>query len=229
MPSEKTKPGLLTEKLDFEAVDSPQNHTEYDFASLFDDSLVSSDATKEVTDASPSTVAASPTPDITPIAMNRGSGTAGAAPGIDDFAWPEKKKSKAATKEKNDYFGRYAALFALIGFIIVFLVIFYVRSNNDAVASYIVLPQTVANINDQVIRIQVTIQVAPDDRGWLQDNKKLLTDLFQIEAANIDPDDLHSEEGFDKVRDSIRVALNKKMNTDKIESVLISQLLTQSR
>ena len=220
MPSEKTKPGLLTEKLDFEAVDAPADHAEFDFASLFDTPVTPVEE--------PSSAQVSPSVAAIPDVANKPPALA-ATPGIDDFKWPEKKKATSATKEKNDHFGRYAAVIALIGFIAVFLVIFYVRSNNDAVASYIVLPQTVANINDQVIRIQITIQVAPGDRDWLQDNKKLLTDLFKIEAANIDPDDLHSEEGFDKVRESIKVELNKKMNTDKIESVLINQLLTQSR
>ncbi|MFZ6771871.1 flagellar basal body-associated FliL family protein [Undibacterium sp. SXout7W] len=222
MSSEKSKPGLLTEKLDFEAVDSPVGHAEFDFASLFDAPVTPAEEQSSAT-APPGAAA------IQDAANKPSVLAATPGPGIDDFKWPEKKKTASVAKEKNDHFGRYAAIIALIGFIAVFLAIFYVRSNNDAVASYIVLPQTVANINDQVIRIQVTIQVAPNDRDWLQDNKKLLTDLFKIEAANIDPDDLHSEEGFDKVREAIKVELNKKMNTDKIESVLINQLLTQSR
>lgn len=223
MSSEKPKSALLTEKLDFEAVDAPSSgDADFDFEHLFDTPLVQPESPLTNVVEQENVISALVKPVIGPKHPDTN--------GTRNDRLSDKKKAKPGAKAKNDQFGRYAAVFALIGFLILFLSVFYVRSNNDnSVASYVVLPQTVANINGQMLRIQVTIQVAPSDQDWLQENKKILSNLFQIEVAKIDPDDLHTEAGINNVREFLKTQLNNAMKTDKIESVLINELLTQNK
>ena len=75
----------------------------------------------------------------------------------------------------------------------------------------------------------MTIQVSQKDKDWLNSHKKSLTELFPIVITKINPADLHSEQGFDRVREQLRQELNQGSGSDKIESVLINELLTQSR
>jgi flagellar basal body-associated protein FliL len=55
-----------------------------------------------------------------------------------------------------------------------------------------------------------------------------LSDIFPIVVAKINPEDLHSEEGFERVREMLRSELNQSLATDKIDSVLINELLMQN-
>jgi len=91
------------------------------------------------------------------------------------------------------------------------------------------MPQTVVNLQDEVVRIQVTLQVENQDRDWLGSHKRALSDLLPIALTKIDPDDLHSEQGLEHLREQLRKDLNQGMETDKIQSVLVNELLTQSR
>lgn len=145
---------------------------------------------------------------------------------------PVLTKKKAANQKDltPDRFGLYAAIIVLLGFAVLLAIFFYIRSVNSNAAglSYFDLPRQVVNLNGQVIRVQVTIQVRTEDREWLFENKKTLTDVFQIEVGKIDPEDLHSEAGFDKVRAQFKADLNNALGTDKVESVLINELLVQN-
>ncbi|MFZ6746543.1 flagellar basal body-associated FliL family protein [Undibacterium sp. JH2W] len=207
MSKDRSKASILSAQLDFEAIDGsePQKPVpELDFEA---------DEPEAAASAPKATPVRHPPPAYTPK-----------TPALE----------RKAVKKKdigNDRFGVYAAVIVLVGFSILLAIFFYIRSVNSNAAglSYFVLPQQVANLNGQVVRMQVTIQVRTADSDWLFENKKLLTNLFQIEFAKIDPDDLHSEEGFDTVRAQLKSGLNQALQTDKIESVLINELLMQNR
>lgn len=213
MSKDRSKASLLSAQLDFEAIDgSEPNKT--DPALDFDMGAGTS------------------------AAQAKGPAPKGSASPIPNSAPASKPRTPALAKKtvKNpgvtkDRFGIYAAIIVMLGFACLLAIFFYIRSatSNAAGLSYFVLPQQVANLNGQVVRMQVTIQVRTEDKEWLFENKKVLTNIFQIEFAKIDPDDLHSEEGFDTVRAQLKSGLNSALQTDKIESVLINELLMQNR
>jgi flagellar basal body-associated protein FliL len=84
-------------------------------------------------------------------------------------------------------------------------------------------------MDGQVIRMQVNIQVKNADRDWLAKNKQALTEMFPITMTTIEPDDLKTEDGLERIREQMRVDLNQRLATDKVQSVLLNELLTQNR
>ena len=210
MSKDRSRASILSAQLDFEAIDGSAPKAPVDASFDADAGADSQAPAKPVAKPISSTSAAAQTP-------------------VSRKPAPAKKSSKKDIS--TDRFGLYAAIIVLFGFSVLLAIFFYIRTVNANAAglSYYVLPQQVANINGQVIRMQVTIQVRTEDKEWLLENKKLLTNLFQIEFAKIDPDDLHSEEGFDNVRAQFKTGLNQALKTDRIESVLINELLMQNR
>ncbi|BBB59649.1 hypothetical protein UNDKW_1376 [Undibacterium sp. KW1] len=215
MSKDRSKASLLSAQLDFEAIDGsePQktgNALDFEAGQATSAVQAKGAAAKISTGSSSAINAASASSSRTAALAQK----------------PAKKPGVV-----KDRFGLYAAIIVLFGFAILLAIFFYIRSvgSNAAGLSYYVLPQQVANLNGQVVRMQVTIQVRTEDKEWLFENKKVLTNIFQIEFAKIDPDDLHSEEGFDTVRAQLKSGLNSALQTDKIESVLINELLMQNR
>ncbi|MFZ6689237.1 flagellar basal body-associated FliL family protein [Undibacterium sp. SXout11W] len=243
MANDKSKASLLSAQLDFEDVGKPSGKSEsLDFFDLDFDVDSRPDMLEEH-------LPSPPLPDqINPIITEQQfsvSGSAAQVASVKEQAIPEllkpkksafdtkslKKTNNSKKKNGNDNFAFYAAIFALCGFFVVFVAIFYVKviANESDTPTYLTLPETVVNIEENVIRIKVTIQVERKDRDWLNNNKMMLMQLLPIAVIKIDPDDLHSEEGFDLVREKLRVELNKEMKTDKIQSVLLDQLLMKTR
>ncbi len=142
------------------------------------------------------------------------------------------KESKASTAKNSgrDNFTTYAAIIALVGFIAIFGAIVYTKQiKSDALTpSYLTLPQNVVTVDDQTIRMVITVQVASADSGWLAKHKQALADLFPIVMTTIDVNDLNTEEGMDSAREKLRTELNSRLQTDKIQAVLVDELLTRS-
>ena len=142
------------------------------------------------------------------------------------------KDSKTSTAKDSgrDNFTTYAAIIALVGFIAIFGTIVYTKQiKSDALTpSYLTLPQNVVTVDDQTIRMVITVQVSSADGGWLAKHKQALSDLFPIVMTTIDVNDLNTEEGMDRAREKLRTELNSRLQTDKIQAVLVDELLTRS-
>ncbi|MFZ6656599.1 flagellar basal body-associated FliL family protein [Undibacterium sp. TJN19] len=227
MPKDRSRASILSEQLDFEGVDG-SNPKVPDSAALNFETETSAGA---------STAATMNKPANTSLASTSGSGTSTRTSRPAVKSAPA-KKTASVTKtsarkgvQARDRFGIYAAIIVLLGLAIMLALFFYVRTVNYNAAglAYATLPQQVANVDGQVVRMQITIQVRDEDSEWLSENKKSLANLFQIELGKVNPDDLHSETGFELVRAQLKAGLNKSMQTDKIESVLINELLMQNR
>ncbi|MFZ6759012.1 flagellar basal body-associated FliL family protein [Undibacterium sp. Ji50W] len=210
MPKDRSKASLLSEQLDFESINGESGAPEN--GALEFEVEPPASAAKSASSAAQRPAAASKRPAPKKPAL-------------------ERKPVKVAKASEPDHFGRYAALIILCGFAILLAIFFYFRTptGNAAGLSYIELPQQVAYVEGQVVRMKVTIQVRDEDREWLFENKKTLATYYQIELAKVNPDDLHSEAGFELVRVQLKDGLNKALKTDKIESVLINELLMQNR
>lgn len=213
MPKDRSKASLLSEQLDFESIDGESKASE---RGALEFELEPPATTKPSASSAQRSAAAGKRP---------ASSTASKKPAL------ERKLGKVTKAAEPDHFGRYAALIILCGFAILLAIFFYFRTihGNAAGLAYIELPQQVAYVDGQVVRMKVTIQVREEDKDWLFENKKTLATYYQIELAKVNPDDLHSEAGFELVRAQLKEGLNKGLQTDKVESVLINELLMQNR
>ena len=240
MPNEKNKASLLSAQLDFEGVASPQVKSE---ALDFFDLDIDAGARTDMLEAYLPSPTLPDTPSVeqkTPDTNTEIQSAAVKEPLVPELLKPPKpvtrfdrgtNSNKKKKDSKSDNFAFYAAIVALCGFLAVFVAIFYVKviDDNGDTPIYLTLPETVVNVEDNVVRIKITIQVERKDREWLNSNKVLLMQLLPIVMTRIDPDDLHSEEGFDLVREKLRVELNRETKSDKIQSVLLDQLLMKTR
>ncbi|MFZ6850135.1 flagellar basal body-associated FliL family protein [Undibacterium sp. RuRC25W] len=244
MPNDQNKNALLSANLDFETVKfTPVNSAPVDFFDLESDSHTRSDLLEAFLPSSSLTGEESVVAEAESISVLKeaeipldviAAPVTVSSAVVDHSGIAPRESNKVSTRkngQKTDNFALYAALVALCGFVIVFGVIFHVGGirDNTNTPSYLTLPEQVSNFEGQVIRIKVTVQVDRKDRDWLSDNKIKLMALFPIVLTRINPDDLHSEKGFDAVREKLRAELNQEMRTDKIQSVLMDELLTQTR
>lgn len=139
------------------------------------------------------------------------------------------KKVKAAQSE--DRFTLYAATFVLITLIAITFSVYVFRDKNENAAglSYIELMQNLINDEGMVARMKVSIQVNSSDAEWLQLNKQGLNDVFSKEASTLDIESLRTPEGFNEAQETMRKRLNTALKTDKIQAVLLTELLLQNQ
>ena len=143
---------------------------------------------------------------------------------------PTRKKIHVVA-EKQDRFTLYAVTLVIIALIGISSAIYFtgLSERNSAGLSYIVLPQNIVNIDGLVARVQATIQVDDADKNWLQANKKTLSDSFAKEFSTLNLDNLRSPEGISDTQIELKKLLNVDLNTDKVEAVLLTDLLIQEQ
>lgn len=141
------------------------------------------------------------------------------------------KKRIYVEAEKQDRFTLYAVILVIISLVGISSAIYFtgLSERNSAGLSYIVLPQNIVNIDGLVARVQATIQVDDADKNWLQANKKALSDSFAREFSNLNLDILRSPQGISQTQIELKKILNIDLNTDKVEAVLLTDLLIQEQ
>jgi flagellar basal body-associated protein FliL len=134
-------------------------------------------------------------------------------------------------KQSEDRFTIYAAVIVLLSLIAITFSVYTFRDKDDNAAglSYIELSQTLLNEEGLIARMKVNIQVDTGDAEWLQENKKALNDRFAEAATKLDLESLRTPEGFNAAQDELRRGLNKTFQTDKIQAVLLTDLLVQNQ
>jgi hypothetical protein len=132
---------------------------------------------------------------------------------------------------KQDRFTLYAVIFVLLGLIIISTSIYVAKigQRNSAGLSYIVLPESIVSIDGLVARVQATIQVSADDKDWLQENKAALSGSFNKEMASLDLEALRNPDGIASAQLELKQLLNRDLKTDKVEAVLMTELLVQDQ
>lgn len=222
MTSKPSKTSLLSDKLEFEDVTKPSTGSDLDLPEEIKQAIAAEEAQLQA-QANADQVA--PAPIASPLKP-----AAPVKPAPDKSA-PVKKNPVAEKDEISDKFALRAALLALISLIVILTSTFVYKKvlRDDNLPGYVVLPQGVANIDGQIIRMQITIQVKDADKEWLIENKRILSDLFQIELAKLDLKELRTEQELEEARLRMRDNLNAAMATDKIEAVLINEFLSQNK
>ncbi|WP_394779860.1 flagellar basal body-associated protein FliL [Undibacterium sp.] len=150
----------------------------------------------------------------------------------DAFRRTTVRKIPAKVSRRKDNFAQYAAAIALIGTLLFAGGIYsYVQRDpaNEAALSYSALPVAVINVDGQVARLQVTIQVDAEDQEWLEQNKKVIQEIFQIVVSKTNPLDLRTPEGFEAMQAQLKDEINSQMKVDKVQAVLLTELMMQSR
>lgn len=144
---------------------------------------------------------------------------------------PEQKTTIKNTKKvSSDKFALYAAIVVLLFFGIAASFIYVGRNlRNEAELSYLELKQTIVNDQGLVGRLTVTIQVNEGNEGWLDDNKLALDRQFQKELTLIDLETLRSKEGIEELQSELRRKFNQVLKTDKIEAVMVTEVLLQDQ
>jgi flagellar basal body-associated protein FliL len=223
MSDDKSKNKLLTSELDFEGLDdmlaSPRNNNQPEPLS----DLVF-DAPKEFVRKSEAPVnqVAKTSPPVRKAVIP--------AKIIDPPRMPVKKKIYVAPI-KQDRFTLYAVAVVIIALLAISSGVYFSRlgERNSAGLSYVVLPQIIVNVDGLVARVQATIQVDDADQDWLQDNKKTLSDSFSKKFLALNLEELRSAQGIANAQIELKELLNRDLNTDKVEAVLLTDLVIQEQ
>lgn len=143
---------------------------------------------------------------------------------------PVKKKIQVVAVQQ-DRFTLYAVAIVIVALLAVSSAIYFTRLNeqNSAGLSYIVLPQNIVNIDGLVARVQATIQVDDADQAWLQANKTALSESFLKKFSTLNLEDLRSPQGIANIQIELKRLLNIDLNTDKVEAVLLTDLVIQEQ
>ncbi|GGC70758.1 flagellar basal body-associated FliL family protein [Undibacterium terreum] len=150
----------------------------------------------------------------------------------DAFGRSQARKPAVSNLRRKDNFAQYAASLALVGMLLFAGGIYsYVQREptNEAALTYSALPPAVINVDGQVARLQVTIQVDAEDQEWLETNKKVIQEIFQIVVSRVNPLDLRTPDGFKAMQDELKKEINSQMKVNKVQAVLLTELMMQSR
>lgn len=141
------------------------------------------------------------------------------------------RKKIVVAPVKQDRFTLYAVAIVIVALLTVSFGIYFTRlgARNSAGLSYVVLPEIIVNIDGMVARVQATIQVNDADQGWLQDNKKTLGEDFAKKFATLNIEDLRNSKGIADAQSELKDLLNRDLNTDKVEAVLLTDLVIQDQ
>lgn len=132
-------------------------------------------------------------------------------------------------KKKSD---NTAFVTGVVGFFIALAVFayFYQAKSTKEVSSELAYAQLKPMIIEEtgvVGQMTAAVQVNEEDSGWLKDNEKAIYDAYKKEMESMKLDTLSSKEGFIEAQNELKRRLNLIFKTDKIQAVLITDLVLQ--
>ncbi len=144
---------------------------------------------------------------------------------------PINKTIPSKKKVASDRFAIIAASVVLLFFAGVALYIYLSRvaERNISNSTYAELKQNIVNDQGMVARLSVSVQVSKDDDEWLADNKAALNEQFRKELTSLDLETLRTKEGLQELQDELTRKLNLVFKTDKIQAVMVTELLLQDQ
>lgn len=229
MSKDKSKDNLLTSKLDFEGMDDLlPNSTDFLSELDFDASQAQSQARKSQAQEMLSPIAKP----LAPVPTRKKPEIPKKNVELPRMSVRRSTSTKASAKNNRlDRFTLFAVIIVVIGLIAISSGIYIARTadRNSAGLSYVVLPQSIVSVDGVVARAQATIQVSVDDQEWLQENKRALGDSFNRALATLDLDNLRNPNGIAEAQVELKELLNRDFKTNKVEAVLITELLIQDQ
>ncbi|MFZ6749445.1 flagellar basal body-associated FliL family protein [Undibacterium sp. Ren11W] len=206
MSKSPSKQDLLTSKLDFENIDGAEQTQKADVTAP---QAVFKSGTESPVENKKSPTASQPSPKMD----------------------VKLKSTKPAEPEKKDRLTQTIAGLVLLGLIAVTGLIYMYKdsSRNVSGLNYVTLPQIIVNMDGNVARLQVSVQIDMEDADWLKQHKKELENSFQRTIAAMNPDDLRSAKGIAETQLALKQQLNEDARSEKIQAVLITELLVQGK
>lgn len=144
---------------------------------------------------------------------------------------PINKTIPPKKKVASDRFAIIAASVVLLFFagVALFIYLGRVADRNISNSTYAELKQNIVNDQGMVARLSVSVQVSKDDDEWLADNKVALNEQFRKELTSLDLETLRTKEGLQELQDELTRKLNLVFKTDKIQAVMVTELLLQDQ
>lgn len=141
------------------------------------------------------------------------------------------RNRQAVLTAKKDRLTLYIAGFVMAGMIVMSYAIYLYTKEpyNPSGLSYVALPQMIINMDGNVARLQVSVQIDMADADWLKQHKNEVDDIFRRTIAARDPDQLRTQEGFAEAQQALKEELNAEMASEKIQAVLLTELLIQGK
>jgi len=140
------------------------------------------------------------------------------------------KKSSAKVVKKDNY-ARYVAIVivTMLAFFLALYAYTHAKEKIKNIENYQVLPQVVIQSEEQVVRLQMTIQVNENDQEWLKKNKTTINEIFKNTVNEIDPLTFRSNAGRIAVQEKLRDEINRQMTVSKVVDVLYTDMVIQTR
>ncbi|GGX04301.1 flagellar basal body-associated FliL family protein [Undibacterium macrobrachii] len=144
---------------------------------------------------------------------------------------PINKTIPPKKKVASDRFAIIAASVVLLFFagVALFIYLGRVADRNISNSTYAELQQNIVNDQGMVARLSVSVQVSKDDDEWLAENKAALNEQFRKELTSLDLETLRTKEGLQELQDELTRKLNLVFKTDKIQAVMVTELLLQDQ
>ena len=140
--------------------------------------------------------------------------------------------NKTRTGSRNDKFVLFLVLLVVLILLGFGLSIFYykfVAHSYVAPQTYLTLAPQVIENEEQIARVQVSIQVASKDQAWMEQHKTKIDQIFQASIKAADPAQFRSAEGCTDMLQQLKKDLNTEMDSTKIQAVWYADLLMQMK
>lgn len=140
-------------------------------------------------------------------------------------------KKKSTKPVKKDKFAVYVG-FVIVALLGLFLTLYLHNRAEEKIKNtenYTALPQVTIQSDEQVVRLQMTIQVDAKDHDWLEKNKKTINEIFRNTVNDIDPQTFRTDAGRVAIQTKLTETINKQMNVNKVIDVLYSDMLIQTK
>lgn len=136
-----------------------------------------------------------------------------------------------AKEPSRDRFATYAAWVVIVVFLVIAVIVYQMRFANKVVpeSSYVELKESIVNDQKIVARMTVTVQVKAADQEWLRANQQVLNEHFRKETSALDLNAMRTKEGIVEAQEELTRRFNLILGTNKIQSVLITDLLLQDQ
>jgi len=145
------------------------------------------------------------------------------------MAKAQEKPGKKKGSDGMDKFALYVSIFTVVVLVASLGLYFFTHSKTKIAKkeNYVALPQLTYSSKSEVVRMQVAVQVNDKDQEWLNKNKSAINEIYKITMQEIDPSTFRSNDGRIAVQEKLKEEINSKLNVNKVEAVLYTDLLVQ--
>jgi flagellar basal body-associated protein FliL len=83
-------------------------------------------------------------------------------------------------------------------------------------------------LNGYAFSATLAVQTSAEDTEWANQNKQALNDVLHAALSKVDPATLRKPANFLPLQETLKAAANTAFNTDRVQSVLITDFVMES-